>query len=134
MTDADLIDLVRSYFTAVDAEDMEGVLATLMPDCRFSVETHGVVLDGHDEISGMFRRLWNNHAAVLHDNFTFVPSAATSRIAAQFQVTNTEEDGSKTYKSNCNFFSVQKGRFSTVAVYMAGANTLDRAMNPSRTG
>ena len=127
MTDEGLIALVRTYFAAVDGEDMEGVLATLTPDCRFTVETHGVELNGHDEIRGMFRRLWANHAAVLHDRFTFVPCAAAGRIAAQFQVTNTEADGSTTHKSNCNFFALRGDRFSAVAVYMAGANTLDRA-------
>ncbi len=127
MTDDDLIGLVQTYFAAVDAERMDGVLATLTPDCRFSVETHGVVLNGHEEIRSMFERLWNNHAVVRHDQFTFVPSTVTGRIAAQFQVTNTAADGSKSHKSNCNFFTVRHGRFSAVAVYMAGANTLDRA-------
>ena len=73
----------------------------------------------------MFLRLWSNHAAVRHDRFAFVPSAATGRIAGQFQVTNTEHDGTTTHKSNCNFFTVTDGRFAAVAVYMAGANTLD---------
>ena len=127
MTDDALIALVRTYFAAVDGEDMEGVLATLTPDCRFTVETHGVELNGHDEIRGMFRRLWDNHASVLHDRFAFVPFAEGGRIAAQFQVTNTAADGSRTHKSNCNFFTLRGDRFSAVAVYMAGANTLDRA-------
>ncbi len=127
MTDADLIELVKTYFAAVDSEDMTGVLATLTPDCRFSVETHNVLLQGHAEIRGMFTRLWSAHAAVKHDSFTFVPSVASDRIAAQFQVTNTLHDGGKVHKSNCNFFHVRDGRFDAVAVYMAGENTLDRA-------
>lgn len=125
MTDDDLIQLVRAYFAAVDGENLDGVLATLTPNCKFTVETHGVALDGHEEISGMFERLWSNHAAVLHDGFIFVPSSTTDRIAVQFKVTNTEDNGQKTHKSNCNFFEVDDGRFSSVAVYMAGANTLD---------
>ena len=134
MTDDELIELVRTYFAAVDSEDMEGVLATLTQDCRFSVETHGVALSGHAEICGMFRRLWDNHAAVLHDRFTFVPSAGTGRIAAQFRVVNTGKDGRRTCKSNCNVFTVREDRFSAVAVYMAGENTLDRAAADARTG
>lgn len=126
MNENDLINLVSTYFTAVDGEDMAGVLATLTEDCRFSVETHGVALTGHAEISGMFERLWSNHAAVLHDQFAYVPCAATGRIAAQFRVVNTGADGKKTFKSNCNFFTLRETRFSAVAVYMAGANTLDR--------
>ena len=127
MTDANLIDLVRTYFAAVDGEDLPAVLATLSPDCVFTVETHGVRLEGHAEITGMFRRLWASHAAVRHDGFTFVPSAADGRIAAQFQVTNTLHGGGLVHKSNCNFFHVQGDVFDSVAVYMAGENTLDRA-------
>ena len=127
MTDQDLIELVKTYFAAVDAEDMAGVMATLTPDCMFSVETHGVQLHGHAEIKGMFGRLWSAHAAVKHVDFTFVPSAAEGRIAAQFRVINTLHDGGKVFKSNCNFFHVRSGAFDTVAVYMAGENTLNIA-------
>ena len=124
MADADITELVRTYFAAVDAKDLRGVLATLTKNCVFTVETHGVRLQGHGEISGMFHRLWDRHAAVLHDGFTFVPCAATGRIAAQFQVTNTLPDGGKVFKSNCNFFRVKGGAFDRVSVYMAGENTL----------
>ncbi len=124
MTNEDLIALVKAYFTAVDAEDLAGVLATLTPDCRFSVETHQAHFNGHDEVKGMFQRLWGAHWAVKHDRFTFVPCAGEGRIAAQFQVTNTLASGETVHKSNCNFFHVRDGRFDTVAVYMAGENTL----------
>ena len=107
-----------------NAKDLSGVLATLSHDCLFTVETHGVRLTGHAEITGMFSRLWANHVAVLHDGFAFVPSAAAGRIAAQFQVTNTLPGGRKVHKSNCNFFHVRDGVFNQVAVYMAGENTL----------
>ncbi len=124
MTDDKLIALVKTYFAAVDGEDLPAVLATLTPDCRFSVETHNVRFVGHDEVTGMFHRLWSAHAAVKHDQFTFVPAANGARIAAQFRVTNTLSDGQIIHKSNCNFFHVKDGRFDTVAVYMAGENTL----------
>lgn len=116
MNDDDLIALVKTYFAAVDAEDLAGVLATLSPDCRFSIETHNVRLQGHEALTGMFQRLWQAHAAVKHDQFTFVPAASDARIAAQFQVTNTLEGGGEVYKSNCNFFHVRGGKFDTVAV------------------
>ena len=122
----DQIDLVRRYFGAVDGEDIDALLGTLSRDCVFTVETHGVRLEGHAEIEGMFRRLWRSHAGVLHHKFTFVPDPPGERIAARFEVCNTEHDGSRTLKSNCNFFDIRGDRFTAVAVYMAGANTLDR--------
>lgn len=124
MTEQQLIDLVGRYFAGVDAMDFRAVAQTLSDDCVFTVETHGVRLIGLDEIEPMFRRLWKNHAAVCHEAFTYVPAPETGRIAARFAVINTHHDGSKTRKSNCNFFETCNGRFSAIAVYMAGENTL----------
>ena len=136
MTETDQIDLVIRYFAAVDGEDIDAVLATLAPDCLFRVETHGVQLRGHGQIAAMLRRLWDDHAAVCHRDFAFVCDPGRGRIAAQFQVVNTEHDGALTHKSNCNFFDIADGRFSRVGVYMAGANTLkpEGAAAPTRRG
>jgi len=127
MTNDEQIELVKRYFVAVDAEDLSGVLATLAGDCAFSVETHNVRLQGHEAITGMLERLWANHKAVRHLDFVCVPDSEAGRIATRFKVENTEFDGSVTRKSNCNFFETRAGQFSAIAVYMAGANTLDQA-------
>jgi hypothetical protein len=86
-----------------------------------------VGLQGHGQIAAMFRRLWADHAAVRHHRFTHVPDPEGARIAARFAVENTEYDGTLTRKSNCNFFEIAGDRFSAVAVYMAGPNTLKGA-------
>ena len=122
-----LIAMVHAYFAGVDGEDIEQIFGTLAEDCRFSVETHRVDLVGREEITGMFDRLWSNHAAVHHEDFKFVVDAEEGKIAAQFRVVNILQNGNKVYKSNCNFFSIRKNRFNKVAVYMAGENTLDHA-------
>lgn len=125
MRDAQM-SLVKRYFDAVDGQDLAALLDTLTSDCVFSVETHGVRLEGHAEISAMFKKLWSDHAAVLHHDFTHVPDPQGGRIASRFTVRNTEHDGSLTHKSNCNFFEIADGRFCSVRVYMTGQNTLDR--------
>ena len=125
MQKEDLIDLVRRYFDGVDGEDFATISDVFTADCVFSVETHGVRLERRDEIEAMFARLWANHKSVRHEDFTFVAAPADNRIAAQFTVINTHHDGRVTRKSNCNFFELRGGRFKSVAVYMAGENTLD---------
>ena len=54
-----LQQLVLTYFRGVDEQDPGLIFETLAPDCVFSVETHGVELHGHNEIQGMFDRLWS---------------------------------------------------------------------------
>lgn len=125
MTAEEQIALVRRYFAAVDDEDLSALLRTLAESCVFTVETHGVRLEGHEAIGAMFRKLWDSHRAVKHHRFVFVADPARNRIAARFQVQNTETDGSWTVKSNCNFFEIDGDKFSAVAVYMAGPNTLE---------
>ena len=121
-----LAPLVLTYFRGVDGQDIDTLLGTLHEGCVFSVETHAVKLRGHDEIRGMFERLWTHHASVRHDQFHFVDAGNGSDVAVRFRVTNTLHDGSLVYKSNCNFFTASNGTFTEVRVYMAGENTLDR--------
>jgi hypothetical protein len=124
MTRESLVELVRSYFSGVDSENIDQIFSTLTMDCRFSIETHGVELNGYKEIRGMFDRLWFRHSAVQHDNLRFVVDPAAGKISTQFRVVNTFNNGEKAYKSNCNFFTTRDRLFDTVAVYMAGENTL----------
>ena len=119
-------ELVLKYFKAVDDEDIGAILNTLSEDCFFSVETHSVKLIGHKEITGMFKRLWENHASVEHTNFHFVKDAVNNQVAVRFQVKNILLGGETVLKSNCNFFTLRDGIFSEVRVYMAGQNTLNK--------
>ena len=125
MNKAKIIALVERYFGAVDREDFEMLSTVLTQDCVFTVETHGVTLRGLDQIKPMFDKLWSDHAAVRHHELIHVPAPDEDRIATRFQVINTHHDGTLVHKSNCNFFEIRDGKFSRVAVYMAGPNTLE---------
>ena len=126
MTEPEMIALVGRYFGAVDGEDFASIAATLTEACVFTVETHAIRFQGLDEIRGMFDRLWADHAAIRHYDFVHVAAPGDGRIASRFSVVNTHHDGGQVHKSNCNFFEIRDGRFSRVAVYMAGENTLIR--------
>jgi hypothetical protein len=126
MTRQQMIDLVNIYFTGVDGEDISSIKKTLTPNCIFSVETHGVELQGHGQIEEMFKRLWKNHDTVKHHKFVYVPCPDEDKIAVRFQVDNTLLDGTMVHKSNCNFFEMKGDKFDRVAVYMTGHNTLDK--------
>ena len=119
-------NLVLKYFKGVDEENISSVLDTLTEDCVFSIETHGVKLVGHDEITSMFKRLWKNHASVEHKDFYFVKDAMKNQVAVRFQVINILHNNQIISKSNCNFFTLKDGIFSEVRVYMAGENTLNK--------
>ena len=119
-------NLILKYFKGVDEENISSVLDTLTEDCVFSIETHGIKLVGHDEITSMFKRLWKNHASVEHKDFYFVKDAMKNQVAVRFQVINILHNDQIISKSNCNFFTLKDGIFSEVRVYMAGENTLNK--------
>ena len=119
-------NLVLKYFKGVDEENISSVLDTLTEDCVFSIETHGIKLVGHDEITSMFKRLWKNHASVEHKDFYFVKDTMKNQVAVRFQVINILHNDQIISKSNCNFFTLKDGIFSEVRVYMAGENTLNK--------
>jgi len=125
MTGNEMRALVESYFAAVDGEEFDAVSATMHADCRFSIATHGVNLEGIEQIGQMLQRLWRNHKAVAHLEFNHVADPDNGMIATRFQVRNTHHDGAIAHKSNCNFFKIIDGKFAEISVYMAGDNTLD---------
>ena len=106
-------DLVLKYFKAVDDQDLGSILETMQPDCLFRVETHSVQLNGQKEIEQMFRRLWRNHKSVKHENFYFIEDDRTGSVAVRFNVVNSLGDGGLVFKSNCNFFTLDKNLFSS---------------------
>ena len=117
--------LVIDYFSFVDNEDLTSILQLMSPECVFNVETHCVKLSSRAEISTMFRRLWDNHQWVKHDQFNWVEGSKGDDIAVRFSVTNKLNNGKIVNKSNCNFFTMEQGLFSEIRVYMAGENTLN---------
>ena len=125
MTDSTTMkSLVLTYFEGVDAKDFQKIKETLDKNCRITVETHGIELIGYSEIQAMFSNLWGNHLSVLHKDFKFLEDRKLNKIATQFSVVNTLNNGKIVKKSNCNFFRVKENRFKEINIYMAGKNTL----------
>ena len=118
--------LVLTYFEGVDTKDFQKIKETLDINCRITVETHGIELIGYSDIQAMFLNLWGDHLSVLHKDFKFVEDPKHNKIATQFNVVNTLNNGEIVKKSNCNFFILRENRFIEINIYMTGKNTLFR--------
>ena len=64
---------------------------------------------------------------MVHDQKGFISGVSHGRTAAWLRVVKTGHDGSATLKSNCDPFTVERGRSARVHVRMAGETTPDRA-------
>ena len=124
MNRAALIDAAERYFAAVDAKDLDRVLAFFVPDATFTIATFDTVYRGRDgEIRAMFERLFARYAGIWHGEFDHVV-APPDRLACRFRVVNTAASGERWEKHNCNFFRARGERFDEVFVYMSGDNAL----------
>lgn len=119
-----LIETAEQYFAAVDAKDIDRVLAFFVPDATFTVATYDTVYRGRDvEIRGMFERLFARYEGIWHGDFDHVVESP-SRLACRFRVVNTAANGERWQKHNCNFFRARGGLFDEVFVFMSGDNAL----------
>lgn len=123
MSEEELTDLARQYFTALDARDPDALAETLSENCVLKIETHGIHYDGRKAICALFAERWTQALRARHHDFTHSPSPSTSRITSQFTVTYSGP-GADAPKSNANVFTMQGGLITQIAVYMAGANTI----------
>jgi ketosteroid isomerase-like protein len=121
---ARLIETAEQYFAAVDAKDIDRVLAFFVPDATFTIATYDTVYRGRDgEIRGMFERLFARYEGIWHGDFDHVVETP-NRLACRFRVVNTAANGERWHKHNCNFFRARGELFDEVFVFMSGDNAL----------
>ncbi|TYB49672.1 nuclear transport factor 2 family protein [Actinomadura chibensis] len=123
-----LVDMVERYFNAVDDYDIDGVLSLFNEDAVFTIQSAHSVHTGRDEgIRQMYVELFENYRRHMrHIHFRHVADPDNNRVASQFTVELTDNDGNDITLTNANFFYLENGKFSRVYVYMSdGANVLN---------
>ena len=114
-----------TYFKAVDAMDIEGVMACFAEDATLTVQTDHVTFDGADEIRRMFTDFFDSSASIRHEIRNIVVEEAAGKVATEQGYIGELKDGSKNDMHNCNFFDFDAdGRFSRVIIGMAGTSPL----------
>lgn len=87
------IETSERCFAAVDAKDIDRVLAFFAPGANFTIATYDMVYRGRDgEIRGTFGRLFARYAGTCHGDFDHVVDPPR-RLACRFRVVNTAANG-----------------------------------------
>ena len=73
----------QTYFDAVDAMDVEGVLAHFADDATLTVQTDHVTFNGADEIRRMFTDFFDASATIRHEIRNIVVEEATGKVATE---------------------------------------------------
>ena len=114
-----------TYFKAVDAMDIEGVMACFADDATLTVQTDHVTFTGAAEIRRMFTDFFGGSVSIFHEIRNIVVEPERAKVATEQGYIGELNDGSKNDMHNCNFFDVDAdGKFTRVIIWMAGTNPL----------
>jgi ketosteroid isomerase-like protein len=120
-----LVAAPQSYFGAVDAMDVDAVLAHFADDATMTVQTDHVTFEGAAEIRRMFTDFFANSKTIRHDIRNIVVEEAAGKVATEQGYIGELQDGSLNDMHNCNFFDFDAdGKFKRVFIWMAGTNPL----------
>jgi ketosteroid isomerase-like protein len=114
-----------TYFKAVDAMDIEGVLACFADDATLTVQTDHVTFTGAAEIRRMFTDFFGASDSIGHEIRNLVVEPGAAKVATEQRYFGELKDGSQNDMHNCNFFDFDAdGKFTRVIIWMAGTNPL----------
>jgi ketosteroid isomerase-like protein len=125
LTREELAALPASYFKAVDAQDLDGVLAHFAQDATLTVQTDHATFNGAGEIRRMFGDFFANSNSIFHEIRNIVVEETAGKVATEQGYIGELTDGTHNDMHNCNFFDVgPDGKFTRVIIWMAGTNPL----------
>ncbi|HET6173353.1 MAG TPA: nuclear transport factor 2 family protein [Gaiellales bacterium] len=114
-----------TYFKAVDAMDVEAVMACFADDATLTVQTDHVTFNGAAEIRRMFTDFFGASVSIGHEIRNIVVEPAAAKVATEQGYFGELKDGSRNDMHNCNFFDFDAdGKFTRVIIWMAGTNPL----------
>ncbi len=125
LTRDELAALPDSYFRAVDAMDLDGIMAHWADDATMTIQTAHTTFNGADEIRRMFGDFIGSSVFIRHDIRNIVVEPSTMKVATEQGYQGELKDGTKNDMHNCNFFDVgPDGRFTRVIIFMSGSSPL----------
>jgi ketosteroid isomerase-like protein len=125
LTRDQLAALPTSYFKAVDAKDVDAIVAHFADDATLTVQTDHVTFNGASEIRRMFADFVGNSSSIFHEIRNIVVEEAAGKVATEQGYIGELADGTRNDMHNCNFFDVgPDGKFTRVIIWMAGTNPL----------
>ena len=120
-----LAALPDTYFKAVDAKDVDGIMSHFADDATLTVQTDHAVFSGAEEIRRMFTDFCDGSVSIFHEIKNIVVEPGARKVATEQSYIGELRDGTRNDMHNCNFFDIDaEGKFSRVIIWMAGTNPL----------
>ena len=109
---------VENFFKKLNAHDLEGVMAGVTDECEMRIPSSGFTYTGKDALREHLADFLESFPVVHFRDFVAVSDPVAGRLAVRFNVSLTEDDGTETHMSNCNFFEIDDaGRLSDILIF-----------------
>lgn len=115
----------QTYFDAVDAQDVEGIVSHFADDATLTIQTANITHNGKDEIRRMFTDFTENSVFIEHQIHNMIVEVEKGKVSTEQDYRGELNDGTKNDMYNCNFFDFdENGKFKRVIIWMAGTSPL----------
>ncbi len=109
---------VENFFKKLNAHDLDGVMAGIAEDCEMRIPSSNFTYTGKTALRDHLDDFLQSFPVVNFRDFIVVSDPVESRLAVRFNISLTEDDGTQTHMSNCNFFEVdEKGLLTDILIF-----------------
>lgn len=109
---------VENFFKKLNAHDLEGVMEGIADNCEMRIPSSGFTYTGKAALRDHLQDFLDSFPVVNFRDFVVVSDPVESRLAVRFNISLTEEDGTETHMSNCNFFEIDDdGQLSDILIF-----------------
>ncbi len=97
---------IDNFFLKLNAHDLDGAMQGIAPECEMRIPSSNFTYTGWDALRDHLDDFVSSFPVINFRDFIAVADPVDNRLAVRFNISLTEEDGTQTHMSNCNFFEV----------------------------
>lgn len=114
-----LIDAgVANFFKKLNAHDLDGVMEGIADECEMRIPSSGFTYTGKAALREHLDDFLTSFPIVNFRDFIVASDPVEGRLAVRFNISLTEDDGTETHMSNCNFFEVNEaGKLTDILIF-----------------
>ncbi|MEP0391838.1 MAG: nuclear transport factor 2 family protein [Erythrobacter sp.] len=112
---------VDNFFKKLNAHDLEGVMEGVADECEMRIPSSNFTYTGKAALRDHLDDFISSFPVINFRDFIFAADLEEMRLAVRFNISLTEDDGTETHMSNCNFFEVDEQGLLTDILIFASA-------------
>lgn len=109
---------IDNFFLKLNAHDLDGVMEGIAEECEMRIPSSNFTYTGKQALRDHLHDFTSSFPVINFRDFIAVADVEAGRLAVRFNISLTEDDGTETHMSNCNFFEMdEEGRLTDILIY-----------------